>query len=257
MTQITLSGSSLADAAIDRIKMYEPAEGYHLAFSGGKDSIVCYDLCVRAGVQFEGHYAVTTIDPPEVLQFIRENYPNIKRDVPTYKGKRTNYYELISKKGLPNRHVRWCCSVLKETKGQKGSTVITGVRREESYKRSKRPVYYEHNGKKILNPIVDWKAIDVWDYIKERQLLYPTLYDEGYNRIGCVMCPLSCLHTRVMDYHRYPNHAKAIIKAIDKFIATHPDSSLKNWGTTAAEIFHIWIASTPPKDESGQCQFEI
>lgn len=28
-------------ASIERIKAFEPEEGYYLAFSGGKDSVVC------------------------------------------------------------------------------------------------------------------------------------------------------------------------------------------------------------------------
>ena len=61
--------------AIERIKQYEPEEGYYVAFSGGKDSIVVYDLVKRAGVKHDTHFSVTTVDPPEVLQFIRNYYP--------------------------------------------------------------------------------------------------------------------------------------------------------------------------------------
>lgn len=44
-------------------------KGYYLAFSGGKDSVVIYRLAQMAGIRFEAHYHLTTVDPPELVQF--------------------------------------------------------------------------------------------------------------------------------------------------------------------------------------------
>lgn len=35
--------------AIERLKAFEPEEGYYVAFSGGKDSQCVYHLCVQGG----------------------------------------------------------------------------------------------------------------------------------------------------------------------------------------------------------------
>jgi PP-loop superfamily ATP-utilizing enzyme len=51
--------------AIKLLKDYEPKEGYYLGFSGGKDSVVVYDIAVKSGVKFDAHYCVSPIDPPE------------------------------------------------------------------------------------------------------------------------------------------------------------------------------------------------
>lgn len=59
-----------AEIVIERLRMFEPPEGYWLAFSGGKDSIVLKDLAIRSGVRFEAHYNITTVDPPPRLQNI-------------------------------------------------------------------------------------------------------------------------------------------------------------------------------------------
>ena len=59
------------DLAIRRIKLHEPPEGYYVAFSGGKDSCVILDLIKRAGVKFDAHLNITTVDPPEVIRFVR------------------------------------------------------------------------------------------------------------------------------------------------------------------------------------------
>lgn len=253
MTQTLItSNGTLITQSIDRIKKHQPKDGYYLAFSGGKDSIVCYDLLEKSGVSFEAHHAVTTIDPKEVGVFIREYYPDVIRHHPLYIGKPTNFYELVSKKGLPNRHVRWCCGYLKET-GGKGRTVVTGVRRAESNKRSKRPIYYTFKNKTFLNPIVDWKDNDVWDYIHSNELPYPSLYDQGHDRIGCILCPLKCVHKRIRDYYEYPAHVRALERAIGIYLSTRPESGLWNWGKTPKEIIMSWVTSTPATDESGQC----
>lgn len=114
MSQNTLFGSSLEEQSIARIKQYEPPEGYYVAFSGGKDSIVILHLCKLAGVKFTAHYHKTTIDPRGVPSFIRKHYPEVLVEHPYIKGKPTNFYRLVSQFGLPRRNIRWCCRVLKE-----------------------------------------------------------------------------------------------------------------------------------------------
>ena len=76
--------------AIDRIQMFEGAaismspDGYYVAFSGGKDSIVMLDLVRRAKVRHTVNYHITTVDPPELVYYIRKNYPGIRWNRPLY-----------------------------------------------------------------------------------------------------------------------------------------------------------------------------
>jgi phosphoadenosine phosphosulfate reductase len=86
------------------LKENEPPEGYGVAFSGGKDSIVMYEIVKRSGVKFQTpHYSATGIDPPEVIQFMRKYYPEIKFVHP-----KEGFYKLIHKKGPPKVMYRWC-----------------------------------------------------------------------------------------------------------------------------------------------------
>lgn len=130
--------------SIERLKAFEPPEGYYLAFSGGKDSVVCKALMDMAGVKYDAHYRVTSVDPPELVRFIKNQHPDVEREVPRYPddyknpklaGKPITMWNLIQEKMLlPSRWMRFCCSSLKESGGD-GRMVVTGVRWAESSKR--------------------------------------------------------------------------------------------------------------------------
>lgn len=126
------------EAAIDILRNFEPKEGYYLAFSGGKDSQCVYHLAKMAGVKFDAHYAVTSVDPPELVRFIKTHYPDVEIKIPhDADGKPITMWNLIPKKRMPpTRIVRYCCESLKESNG-KYRVTLTGVRRAESVNRSK------------------------------------------------------------------------------------------------------------------------
>lgn len=128
--------STKLDQAIARLKMFEPPEGYYVAFSGGKDSQCIYHLCQQAGVKFDAHYSCTSVDPPELVQFIRQNYPDVEFEYPRdANGKRITMWNLIPRKKIPpTRLVRYCCQELKES-GGKDRVTVTGVRWAESIRR--------------------------------------------------------------------------------------------------------------------------
>jgi phosphoadenosine phosphosulfate reductase len=134
--------------AIDRIKQFEPPEGYYVAFSGGKDSQTVYHLCKEAGVKFDAHYNLTTVDPPELVRFIKTNYPDVIIERPRF-----TMWELIVKNGSPpTRLQRYCCRELKEHGGENRMTV-TGVRWAESVRRSKTRAMLETFPKKSTEKI--------------------------------------------------------------------------------------------------------
>ena len=125
--------------AIDRLKAFEPKDRpYWLAFSGGKDSCVILELAKMAGVKFEAHYNVTSVDPPELVRFMKKVHPEVSFDIPHDKnGKPISMWSLIKANTMPPTQVyRYCCEKLKESSG-KGTVTITGVRWDESVNRKK------------------------------------------------------------------------------------------------------------------------
>lgn len=82
--QLNIFGKDKVETAIERIKAFEPEDGYYLAFSGGKDSVTVKALCDMAGVKYDAHYSVTSVDPPELVEFVK-TFPDVEIDIPTYK----------------------------------------------------------------------------------------------------------------------------------------------------------------------------
>ena len=223
--------------SIDRLKAMEPEEGYYLAFSGGKDSQCAYHLAKEAGVKFDAHYNLTTVDPPELVRFIEANYPDVIIDHPP-----RTMWRLIETKGLANRWSRYCCEHLKE-RGGEGRICITGVRWAESDSRKKRKAFeivtskkenkklfndndegrrlFENcmqKGKRVVNPIIDWLDEDVWEYIHSRNLEYCKLYDEGHTRLGCIGCPLAGGESMKEAFETWPKYKENYIRAITRFL---------------------------------------
>lgn len=239
--------------AIQRIKEHEPEGGYYLAFSGGKDSTVIYDLAVKSGVKFDAHFHMTTVDPDEVRFFIRDNYPSVAWERP-----RRSMFQLIEKYHIPpTRIIRYCCRELKEFGGV-GRVILTGVRWEESVKRSKRGIFEQSHVKKstwFLNPIIDWSSSDVWDYINRNGLKHCSLYDEGKTRIGCIMCPMQGTKGMLQDKERFPKYYRAYLRAIDRMLKTAKKSGhVWKHGVTPEQVMYWWIHNSDEDTDTVQQQ---
>ena len=107
--------------------------GYYLAFSAGKDSQALYHIAELAGVKFDAHMNLTSVDPPEVIRFVKQSYP----EVDLIKPKKSIYQHAIEKRILPTMRVRWCCAEYKENAGA-GRVTLIGIRHQESSRRAKR-----------------------------------------------------------------------------------------------------------------------
>ena len=112
---------------------YGGGNGYYLAFSGGKDSQALYHIAELAGVKFDAHMNFTSVDPPEVIRFVKKQYP----EVDFIKPKKSIYQLAVEKQILPTMRVRWCCAEYKETSGA-GRVTLIGIRHQESSRRAKR-----------------------------------------------------------------------------------------------------------------------
>ena len=131
--------------------LYDSEDGFWLGFSGGKDSQALIHIAQLAGVKFKAYFSPTSVDPPEVIRFIRREYPEVQFT----KLKESIYQVFLRKKCLPSRKIRWGCAEFKE-KGGENKVTLVGVRHAESVKRSKRNEV-EVTGKKFSGDLEEFK----------------------------------------------------------------------------------------------------
>lgn len=268
--QLNIYGMTKLEVSIERIKQIEPRGGsWYLAFSGGKDSCVIKALCDMAGVKYDAHYRITSVDPPELVRFIKEKHPDVSMDFPRYKdGKVITMWNLIPKQTLPpTRIARYCCKYLKEDGGE-GRDTITGVRWAESNRRktTRSGIEVKNGGTWvnaerdkldpdnmdddmvrycmqskgfILNPIIDWDDEDVWEFIHRYEIPYCKLYDQGFKRLGCIGCPQSREKGMKRGFELYPKVKEAYIRAFDRMVNNGKKEYTK-WDN-GQDVFDWWI----------------
>ena len=244
--------------ALERIKTFrnkEEGKKNIVAFSGGKDSLVLKDLVKRAGIEVEFVYSPTSVDPPELIRYIRQHHKDVKfkpyeKDA---EGKEITMWTLIPKKLMPpTRMVRYCCDVMKERTGDKGDTVYLGVRWEESSKRKKMSMVGFWKDKNVVRPIIDWTDEEIWEYIRKYDLPYCELYDKGFKRLGCIGCPLSSNQKKELEM--YPNYKRAYIRAFDRMLEERKKKGKESKWKTGEDVYKWWIGeSVKAKEIEGQC----
>lgn len=239
--------------AIERLKSFEPAEGYYLAFSGGKDSCVIKALSDMASVKYDAHYSQTTIDPPELIYFMRKHHFDVHWEKPE-----KPFLRLLRTKGAPIRQSRWCCEKYKENGGS-GRVVITGIRGAESNQRANRKmveVCYKDTTKRFVHPIHDWSDHQVWEFIKEYNIPYCELYDQGFKRIGCLFCPLASAKERKKEAERYPGYKRQFIRAFEDLYKLRKEqgkTSVDRW-SSGEDMFYWWLLG---EDENFERKFQL
>lgn len=265
--------SEKADLAISRIRYFQESSGLPLwgCFSGGKDSVVIKDLISRSGVPVEWHFNVTSLDPPELIRFIKEYHKDVSFDFP----KEPFFIHAKRTARFPMRTLRWCCQMYKECyyPDIPGQLMVMGIRSQESPRRAARWSEIQKRSVRsrqsklaqnihVYCPILKWTHDDVWEYIHSRKIAYSPLYDEGFDRMGCIGCPMAGKAGRVKQFRRWPKYEVLWNRLFKHVWESNHDKLTKDgrlWyfdrkGFSGwEEIYQWWLNDEGTPDDISEC----
>jgi len=164
-----------------------------IAYSGGKDSTTLLHLVKEV---FDGNipwpvfWIDTGLDFEEILKFIETIQTEWNINIISIRNVQlpTNFHPAINKVE--------CCYLLKTIpinntiEQYKLKAFMTGIRwdeqetrtNEEFFSLRKQPEHFR------VHPILHFREIDIWQYIKKYNILYCELYKKGYRSIDCKPC---------------------------------------------------------------------
>ena len=111
----------------------------------------------------------------------------------------------------------------------------------------------------MVNPIIDWTNSDIWYYISENNISYNPLYDMGYQRVGCIGCPMATYKQKCKIFKDFPKYKENYIRAFDRLLETRRRNNnpwiFKNGKEclTGEELFSWWIE----EDKYGKCKDQL
>jgi len=197
---------AIEDEAISFVKRTATKQDLPIVvgFSGGKDSLATY-LVVEKALESSPpiFFMDTGIELPETVEHIKEFAKSRKVSI-IGQDAGDRFWESVDVFGPPARDFRWCCKVLKlgpaatSIADEMGGETLSfmGQRKLESFQRSIEPRVTENPwvpGQLSANPIQNWNALEVWLYIFKEKADFNPLYNQGYHRMGCYLCPSSPL----------------------------------------------------------------
>lgn len=247
-------------------------------YSGGKDSDVMLELFRRSGILFEVHNSHTTADAPQTVRHIRKVFKSLEEkgikceiEMPKYKGEHITMWKLIPLKHMPpTRRVRYCCQVLKEAQNT-NRYIATGVRWAESRQRKEREEFEKIGRTKankekftsimlmndndanrrmnelcmqkstmVVNPIIDWKDSDIWEFINSEHIKTCELYKCGYDRVGCIRCPMAG-KKRYKEFADFPKYKQSYIRAFERMLDVRKEKGIETQWETVEDVFRWWM----------------
>jgi len=173
-----------------------------LSSSFGAEDQVLTDMVSK----IDNNARIFTLDTgrlhPETYDVMDATNLKYKRKIDVYFPDTSKVQELYKTQGINGHYEsiekrKNCCFIRKIEPLQRAleglDVWITGLRADQSVTRTEKPfVEYDDNFKVIkVNPLIDWNEDDVWNYIKENNVPYNKLHDQGFPSIGCAPCTRS------------------------------------------------------------------
>lgn len=272
-------------------------KGFYTGFSGGKDSQALYHMMQLCEVPMHVYFSPTSIDPPENIRFIKTNYPEVEfvklttnifevfksmKVLPSMKSRWccAHFKERGGEGKVVCTGVRKAESVKRsrrneiEVSGRKFSGHMDEFDewQEKRIRRKMKNLNQDQfsdakesevrcingNDKILLNPIIEWSEQDVWEFLNNVvEVPHCELYDQGWTRIGCILCPMASVKNAPRDIERWPHVKERWIRAImdvrkESILAnTPPHTQNRPWRDEIDRGLESLYGYPPPIPELG------
>ena len=153
----------------------------------------------------------------------------------------------------------------KEKQSPKGAKLIMGVRAEESPRRAKAwqlAAFHHVFQVYTICPILGWTTKQVWAFIRHHDLPYCKLYDEGFDRLGCIGCPMGGARQIQRQFARWPGYEKLWRRTFQRIWEKRTGSTQRDgrqWFgdrhfESWEEMWEWWLNDDPLPGEKHDCQ---
>jgi len=176
-----------------------------VSYSGGKDSLATLLLTLKVLDKVEILFNDTGLEMPETLENVKEVASRLGVEILRVDADEV-FWEKVKVLGVPTRENRWCCKVCKlepmakflREKFSGRVLSLVGQRKPESFRRANsRDVWINRFLPDVVtcSPINRWNMLEVWLYLMMEKFdgIVNRLYFDGFERVGCFMCPSSSL----------------------------------------------------------------
>lgn len=99
----------------------------------------------------------------------------------------------------------------------------------------------KEHGSTVVNPLYYWEDSDIWDYIRQEKLEVNPLYERGYERVGCIGCPLAPYRQRVKEFQDYPKYKQMYINAFNKMLENRKARGKKDVWKDGHDVMDWWL----------------
>lgn len=165
---------------------------------GAEDQVITYMIS-----KIDKSTNIITLDTgrvfPETYDLLHRTINRYGLAIKSYCPDTAEVEEMVNTKGInlfyesiENRKL--CCHVRKIVPLRRSlagmDAWITGLRREQSVTRTEMKIveWDASNGLIKINPLLEWSEQQVWEFIKEKNIPYNKLHDQGFPSIGCQPC---------------------------------------------------------------------
>ncbi|MCE4615266.1 MAG: phosphoadenosine phosphosulfate reductase family protein [Desulfurococcales archaeon] len=175
----------------------EQADKIIIPWSGGKDSTAVLIAATKifGKDRVIALFSDTGVEFPETINYIEKVVSQLGVDLHVEKA---GLDKAIMFRGLPKLDDRWCTGLklealkkgmIKIGRDYGNYIILVGDRDAESKLRVKRSPIRVENGHLVLSPLKLFSGAQVELYIKSKSVPLNPLYEKGFYRVGCYVCP--------------------------------------------------------------------